>query len=96
MPQTMRRNKKSIFVNKFYTLQNTNFVCNPIKVWQAKYKALTGHIGTACRTYRVHIWLRRNGLLQCVSRIWASLTWLKFVIHWLEMISDYCPSYLKH
>ena len=35
-------------------------------------------------------------LLQCISRIWASLTWLKFIIHRLELISTTAPAVSKN
>ena len=47
-------------------------------------------VSTAYRTFAKH--QRYNYLLQCISRIWISLTWIKFVIRRLVLIFTTAPA----
>ena len=61
-----------------------------------------------CRSTMFRVWDHRQGTpalllayfhlinLQCVSRIWASITWLKFIIRRLKLISTTAPAASKN
>ena len=62
----------------------------------SKSKELINSLKMKHLQHELTVTTTRGVFLQCVSSIWASLTWLKFIIHRLELISTTAPAASKN